>query len=143
VEALCAELAACGVPDGLHHDDFGPGNALLSPTGDYLVFDWSDCAVTMPLCSLFIPLRWARYVLHYDEAALERMRDAYLEPWRAVISSDQLERALPLALRLAKLQRALTWWTWMRAVGPDTAWEYADSAPYFLRMFLNDDEGDD
>ncbi len=143
VEALCAELAECGLPAGLHHDDFGPGNALLSPGGDYIFFDWSDCAVTMPLCSLFIPLRWARYVLDYDDAALGRMRSAYLEPWRALVSSEQLERALPLALRLAKLQRALTWRTWVRATGPDRAWEYADSAPYFLRMFLNDDEGED
>ena len=68
---------------------------------------------------------------------------AYLEPWRALVSGEQLERALPLALRLAKLQRALTWRTWVRATGPDRAWEYADSAPYFLRMFLNDDEGED
>jgi hypothetical protein len=143
VEALCAELTDCGLPAGLHHDDFGPGNALLSPSGDYIFFDWSDCAVTMPLCSLFIPLRWARYVLDYDDAALGRMREAYLGPWRAVVSGERLERALPLALRLAKLQRALTWRAWVRATGPERAWEYADSAPYFLRMFLNDDEGQD
>jgi hypothetical protein len=143
VAALCAELAVCGLPDSLHHDDFGPGNALLGPTGDYIFFDWSDCAVTMPLCSLFIPLRWARYLLDYDEARLGRMREAYLAPWRAIVSSEQLERALLLALRLAKLQRALTWRAWIRATGPARAWEYADSAPYFLRMFLNDDEGDD
>ncbi|HEX3270588.1 MAG TPA: hypothetical protein VHR15_08060 [Ktedonobacterales bacterium] len=143
VEALCAELAECGLLDGLHHDDFGPGNALLGPDGNYIFFDWSDCAITMPLCSLFIPLRWARYVLDYDDAALARMRCAYLEPWRAIVASEQLERALPFALRLAKLQRALTWRTWVRATGSDRAWEYADSAPYFLRMFLNDDEGED
>jgi hypothetical protein len=143
VVALCAELAECGLPDGLHHDDFGPGNALRAPGGNYIFFDWSDCAITMPLCSLFIPLRWARYVLDYNDAALGRMRAAYLEPWRAIISSRRLERALPLALRLAKLQRALTWRTWMRATGPERAWEYTDSAPYFLRMFLNDDEGED
>ncbi len=143
VEALCAELADCGLPDGLHHDDFGPGNALLGPSGAYIFFDWSDCAITMPLCSLFIPLRWARYVLDYDEAALERMQEAYLEPWRAVVPGENLERALPLALRLAKLQRALTWRAWVRATGSERAWEYADSAPYFFRMFLNDDEGDD
>jgi hypothetical protein len=143
MEALCAELADCGLPNGLHHDDFGPGNALLGPDRNYIFFDWSDCAITMPLCSLFIPLRWARYVLDYDDAALGRMCDAYLEPWRAVVSSEQLERALPLALRLAKLQRALTWRAWVRATGAERAWEYADSAPYFLRMFLNDDEGED
>jgi hypothetical protein len=143
MEALCTELADCGLPDGLHHDDFGPGNALLGPSGDYIFFDWSDCAVTAPLCSLFIPLRWARYVLDYDDAALERMREAYLEPWRTVVSGEQLERALPLALRLAKLQRALTWRTWIRATGPERSWEYSDSAPYFLRMFVNDDEGED
>jgi hypothetical protein len=143
VEALCAELTDCGLPNGLHHDDFGPGNALLGPDGNYIFFDWSDCAITMPLCSLFIPLRWARYVLDYDDAALERMRDAYLAPWRGVVSSERLDCALPLALRLAKLQRALTWRTWVRATGAERAWEYADSAPYFLRMFLNDDEGED
>jgi hypothetical protein len=143
VKALCAELVECGLPAGLHHDDFGPGNALLGPDGNYIFFDWSDCAVTAPLCSLFIPLRWARYVLDFDAAALGRMREAYLEPWRAVVSGEQLERALSLALRLAKLQRALTWRTWMRATGPERAWEYTDSAPYFLRMFLNDDEGED
>jgi hypothetical protein len=143
VEALCAELADCGLPDGLHHDDFGPGNVLLGPSGNYTFFDWSDCAITVPLCSLFIPLRWARYVLDYDATALERMRHAYLEPWRAGVSAERLERVLPLALRLAKLQRALTWRTWVHATGPERAWEYADSAPYFLRMFLNDDEGED
>jgi hypothetical protein len=143
VEALCAELAHCGLPAGLHHDDFGPGNALLGPGGNYIFIDWSDCAITVPLCSLFIPLRWARYVLEYDDVALARMRDAYLEPWRAIVSSERLERAAPLALRLAKLQRALTWRTWVRATGPERAWEYTDSAPYFLRMFLNDDEGED
>jgi hypothetical protein len=143
VEALCAELAACGLADALHHDDFGPGNVLLSPSDDYIFFDWSDCAVTMPLCSLFIPLRWARFLLDYDDAALGRMRDAYLAPWQAVVSSAKLERALPLALRLAKLQRALTWRAWVRATGVERAWEYADSAPYFFRMFLNDDEGED
>jgi hypothetical protein len=143
VEALCAELGDCGLPDGLHHDDFGPGNALLGAGGDYSFFDWSDCAITVPLCSLFIPLRWARYLLDYDDAALGCMRDAYLAPWRAVVSAERLERALPLSLRLAKLQRALTWRAWTRATGPERAWEYADSAPYFFRMFLNDDEGED
>jgi hypothetical protein len=143
VEALCAELADCGLPAGLHHDDFGPGNALLAPGENYIFFDWSDCAITMPLCSLFIPLRWARYVLDYVDTALGRMRDAYLKPWHAIIASEQLERALPLALRLAKLQRALTWRTWVGVTGPDRAWKYADSAPYFLRMFLNNDEGED
>jgi hypothetical protein len=143
VEAMCVALAACDLLDGLHHDDFGPGNALLDPNDNYNFFDWSDCAVTMPLCSLFIPQRWARYVLDYDEAALERMREAYLEPWRAIVSSEQLERALPLSLWLAKLQRALTWRAWIHATGPQRAWEYADSAPYFFRMFLNDDVGED
>lgn len=143
VEALCAELVECGLPDGLHHDDFGPGNVLLGSTGDYIFFDWSDCAITAPLCSLFIPLRWARFLLDYDEATLGRMRDAYLEPWQAVASREKLDRALPLALRLAKLQRALTWRAWIRATGSERAWEYADSAPYFFRMFLNDDEGED
>jgi hypothetical protein len=142
VRALCAELASLGLAAAIQHDDLGAGNVLLGPRGEYVFFDWSDCSVAHPLLSIFIPLRWARYLLDFDEAALDRLRDAYLEPWTEYAPMRRLREALPLACRFAKLSRALTWHGFVPGMEPDARWEYAGSVPYFLRMFLNDDEGD-
>jgi len=142
VGALCAELSSYGIPPAIQHDDLGPGNVLLGARGDYVFFDWSDCSVAHPFLSIFIPLRWSRHLLAFDEPALNRLRDAYLEPWTAYASRTRLLEAVPLACRFAKLSRALTWRGFVAGMEPDARWEYADSAPYFLRMFVNDDEGD-
>lgn len=142
VAALCAELASYDIPQSIHHDDFGAGNILRGRDGAYVFIDWSDGAITHPFCSMVIPLRWARYLLSYEEPALARMRAAYLEQWSAFGAPERLDAAFALAHRLGKLVRALTWADFSAAMPVEVAWEYADSAPYWLRMFLNDDEGD-
>jgi hypothetical protein len=142
VRALGAELASLGIPAAIQHDDLGASNVLLNPRGEYVFFDWSDASVAHPLLSIFIPLRWSRYLLGFGEVALDRMRDAYLEPWTAYAPMERLREAVPLACRFAKLSRALTWHDFVPGMEPDARWEYEGSAPYFLRMFLNDDEGD-
>jgi hypothetical protein len=142
LEAICAELASYGIPSAIQHDDLGPGNVLLGQHGGYVFFDWSDCSVAHPFLSIYIPLRWSRYLLEFDGPSLNRLRDAYLAPWTAYAPMERLLAAFPLACRLAKLSRALTWRGFVAGMEPDARWEYADSAPYFLRMFLNDDEGD-
>jgi hypothetical protein len=142
VAQVCARLAALGIPATIQHDDLGPGNVLLAPDGRYVFFDWSDSSVAHPLLSCYIPLRWSRMLAEYDQAALDRMRDAYLEPWTMYAPLSRLRDTFPLACRLAKLSRALTWQDFVRGSEPDARWEFADAVPYFLRMFLNDDEGD-
>jgi hypothetical protein len=142
LQAICVELASCGIPPAIQHDDLGPGNVLLGKDGRYVIFDWSDCSVAHPLLSIYIPLRWSRFLLDFDEPALGRLRDAYLAPWTMYAPMACLLAAFPLACRLAKLSRALTWHSGVAAMEPDARWEYADSVPYFLRRFLNDDEGE-
>lgn len=143
VEAICAELARLGLPATIQHDDLGPGNLLLDAAGNTIFFDWSDSSVAHPLLSCYIPLRWSRYLLAYDQPALDRLRDAYLEPWTAYATRPDLLAAFPLACRLAKLSRALTWHRFVSGMEPEARWEFEDAVPYFLRMFLDDDEGDD
>ncbi|HKV83554.1 MAG TPA: aminoglycoside phosphotransferase family protein [Ktedonobacterales bacterium] len=136
VRALCDELAAFAIPETLHHDDFGASNILV--TGDRCVFyDWAESAITHPFCSLYIALRWARYVGEYDESALTRMRDAYLAAWSEYGSPDDLRAAFALAQRLATLSRALTWYRLAVSLDRGAAWERADAPAYWLRMFLN------
>ncbi|HEU5441915.1 MAG TPA: aminoglycoside phosphotransferase family protein [Ktedonobacterales bacterium] len=140
VERICARLAESGIPATVHHDDLGPGNVLESPDGRLLLFDWGECGVAHPFCSLMIPLRWARLVLDYDEAALQRTREAYLSAWSAFGPPEHLREALALAHRLAYLCRTLTYARLRPQLEPRRWGEYADVVPYWLRLFLRDAE---
>jgi len=136
VTHICAQLAASGIPMTLHHDDLGPGNVLESRRGELLLFDWGECGVAHPFCSLMIPLRWAKLVLAYDEAGLERLQEAYVSAWRVSGTPTQLREALGLAHRLGYLCRALTYATLRPHLEPQLWGEYADVVPYWLRLFL-------
>ena len=66
IRALCESPAAYAIPESLRHDDFGAGNAPVS--GDrYIFYDWAERAITRTFCSMFIALRWARYVAEYSQ----------------------------------------------------------------------------
>lgn len=138
VGAICARLAAYGIPETLHHDDLGPGNVLESPSGGLAFFDWAESAVTHPFCSMMIPLRWARLVQECDDTALDALRDAYLAPWADYGSARELRAALGLAHRLGYLCRALTYADLLAAMEPRVRWEFADLPAYWLRLFLRD-----
>lgn len=141
VARTCERLAAFGIPPAtLHHDDLGPGNVLESPDGRLLLFDWGECGVAHPFCSLMIPLRWARLVLDYDEVALERMCEAYLAAWSAFGAPERLREAMALAHRLGYLCRTLTYARLRPHLEPRLWGEYADVVPYWLRLFLRDAE---
>lgn len=140
VEALCARLASFALPTAtLHHDEITPGHVIPSGEG-YVFFDWGDSAITHPLCSLMMPLRWARLVLGYDTAALHRLRDAYLRVWTEDETMERVQIAYTLAARLALLCRALTWYDLLPRVEPGARWEFDDSAGYFLGLFLNGED---
>jgi Phosphotransferase enzyme family len=109
VRDWCAELAGLGIPASLDHGDFHPNN-ILAASGT--PFDWGDAAVGHPFASLLVTLRAAAAQAGLPPRApeLAALTEAYLQPWldaghpRAV-----LDRALPLALRIAPLARALAW----------------------------------
>lgn len=138
VREMCEELASYQLPETLHHDDFHTNNILINEQG-YVFFDWGDSAVTHPFCSMFAALRSAKYRLHYDDDALLRLREAYLEPWTihlAHVSREQLLAAFSIAQRLAMLSRALTWYQVVSPLEERVKWEYEDAVPFWLRMFL-------
>lgn len=140
VERICAQLASYSLPTAtLHHDEITPGHVI--PSGDgFIFFDWGDSAITHPLCSLMMALRWTRLVLGYDAAALARLRDAYLGAWTEYEPLERLREAYIAAARLALLCRALTWYDFLPQVEPGARWEFDDSAGYFLGLFLNGED---
>ena len=137
--AMCEELAQYHIPESLHHDDFH-GNNILDNGETYVFFDWAECALSHPFCSMMIVLRVAKYVLEYDETQLDRFRNAYLAPWTRYKPIERLREAFALAVKLGTLCRALTWRRLTAHVEPSAKWEYSGSFPYFLRVFLGTEE---
>lgn len=135
VQAFCAELAAYGIPEALHHDDFHDGNIMLRD-GQHIFFDWAECALAHPFYSMIIVLRYTKHVLEFDETARLRLRDAYLAPWACYAPRENLLRAFDLAQRLGLLCRALTWHQTVSRLEEAERWAYADSVTWNLRGFL-------
>ena len=108
----CAELDTLGVEPSLQHDDLHDGNVFVGPAGDR-IFDWGDASIAHPFGTLLVTFRSiADRGLGGGEderRALVRLRDAYLEPWTAEHSRADLEAAVPLAMRVAIVGRALSW----------------------------------
>lgn len=139
LQEMCDELASYCVPESLHHDDLHTGNILFNGE-QYVFIDLAECCLTHPFCSMFIALRVAKYVLEYDEPALERLRRAYLEPWTRYEPMERLQHALDLAHRLGSLQRALFWYNYLLRLEPELRWMHWDAAFYFLQVFLGTEE---
>ena len=135
VEAMCAKLASYNIPETLHHDDLH-GNNVLWNGETYIFFDWSDCAITHPFCSLFIVLRVAKLVLKFDEETQNRLITAYLTPWTRYAPMEQLREAFAIAHRLGALLRSWTYYYLIKSLKPSMREEIEDALPYFLRVFL-------
>ena len=102
----CARLAEFSIAPSLHHDDFHDGNIFASDDGALTLADWGESALAHPFFSLRVALRYLAYRLELaaDAPELSALADAYLALW------GDPERLRPaLALRLASVNRALTW----------------------------------
>jgi Phosphotransferase enzyme family len=135
VASLCAALAAFGLPETVHHDDFHLGNMLVRD-GRFVFIDWAEGAVTHPLCSLMITLRVAKLLRRSGDDTLARMRDIYLAAWTDFAPLPRLVEAFTRAQRIALLLRALTWRDAVSHMEPNARLQYGDSPAYWLRLFL-------
>ena len=104
----CARLAESGRTPSLHHDDFHDGNLFLGQDGALVLADWGESALAHPFFSLRVALRYLAHSLGLAPAApeLEGLVDSYLSVWGDPV---RLRAELALALRLASVNRALTW----------------------------------
>jgi hypothetical protein len=130
-EAMCRELAAYGVPETIQHDDLHDGQVFLHD-GRYLFFDWGDSCISHPFHSLTVTLRAnaARLDLEPGGRELERLRDAYLEPF------GDLHEAADLAYRTGTVTRALAWDRFVRGGFGYTEPDDDLATAYGLKLFL-------
>ncbi|TFV86130.1 phosphotransferase [Blastococcus sp. CT_GayMR16] len=129
-EDLCGRLADSGIPPTLQHDDLHDANVFVGE-GRHRFFDWGDAVVSHPFLSLLVTLRVAQDALGVPngDAALLRLRDAYLDVWRDHGTLPELRHQCDLALAVGPLQRALTWRRILRGVHAAERTEWQDSVP--------------
>ena len=135
--ASCEELAGYGIPETLQHDDFHDGNVFVRD-GRYVFFDWGDSCISHPFHTLVVTLRSIAYRLELEPGApeLERLRNAYLEPFARFGRREELAEAVALAYRIGTLARALAWHRFVSAMETPFRDENADAVPYGLKRFL-------
>lgn len=80
---VCEELARSEVTAAIDHADIHGANVLVGNAHPRLI-DWGDSCVAHPCSSLLVPIEWVARLVPASEqqAAVARMCDAYLEPWR-------------------------------------------------------------
>lgn len=138
-DADCRRLAELGIAETLQHDDLHDANAFVRD-GAYVVFDWGDSCVSHPFHTLAVTLRALAYAgkLEPGGPEIQRLLDAYLEPWQALAPAATLREAADVARRTGTIGRAMAYRGWVREMPPAVADEERESIPYGLRLFLAD-----
>jgi hypothetical protein len=96
------------------------------------ILDWGDSCVSHPFHSLTVALRAAaaKFDLEPGGRELQRLRDAYLEPF------GDFQTAANLAYRTGTVARALAWDRFVRAGFPYTEPDDDLATAYGLKLFL-------
>lgn len=137
IELMCLRLAGYGIRETVQHDDLNSGNVYLRD-GRYRAYDWGDACLSHPFHTLTVTLRSTAYHLDLEPGGteLQRMRDAYLEPFTSYCPMDELVAAARIAYRTGTLARALSWARYYEVMGPQGRREAAESVAYGLQRFL-------
>lgn len=136
-DGMCARLAAFGIPESLHHDDFHDANIFLQD-GRVTFTDWGESAFSHPFFTLVVMLRGLENTLGLqpDAPELNTLRDWYLSHWTDYAPLAELRQIAALAQQIGLVNRALTWYhllSWLP--GPLRA-EYAIAVPAYLQEFI-------
>lgn len=125
---LCRRLSAAGLPATLVHGDLHMGN-VTRLDGELVYFDWTDACVAHPFCDLH-SLQWVR-----DEPTRAAILEAYLEPWRGVVSPEALRESVELARVVTPLHHAVSYQHIVAGLEPAVMGEL-DITHKFLREAL-------
>ncbi|HEX6654895.1 MAG TPA: phosphotransferase, partial [Candidatus Limnocylindria bacterium] len=138
-DADCRRLASFGIPETLQHDDLHDGNAFVRGEG-FVVFEWGDACISHPFHTLAVTLRALAYARQLEPGGpeIQRLLDAYLEPWQRIASAAEVLEAADIARRTGTIGRAMAYRGWLAKMPPEVAEEDRDSVPYGLRLFLAD-----
>ena len=133
---LVATVESYGLPETLVHEEVHPGNVLVR-NGEHVFVDWADSSVGHPYFGIVIALRSIADLFELEPGApeLERLVDAYLEPWTAIAPRKALRALFPAAYRLGMLNRALSWQETVRGLEGPLHDQFAPSVAGWIEEF--------
>jgi aminoglycoside phosphotransferase (APT) family kinase protein len=134
---LCTQLAAYGIPETLHHDDFHDANIFVR-NGQYRLADWAESCLTHPFFTLVVGLRGIayRFGLTADSAEVAQLRTLYLATWQEYGALPTLLAASQLAECIGTVCRALTWHKAVANLPEPLKTEHGEAVSRWLRQFL-------
>jgi hypothetical protein len=129
LQAMCATLAACGIPPTLVHGDLHLKSMAVS-AGREQFFDWTDACVSHPFFDLISVFG------EEDRTRQVQLQDAYLAVWSDCAPVERLREAWALAQPLSDLHQAISYQHIMVRLEPTAQVELGDSVPYYVRKVL-------
>lgn len=127
-------LSASPIPMSLDHGDLWPAN-MAARGDDIIFFDWSDCALTHPFLCFILSGPEAQAAFPDVPDVADRVRAAYLEPWRARLPGADVDGAFDLVWRIGALYYALLY-AYDILPHLEPRWELERMVPFYLRLVL-------
>ncbi len=138
VEAVRRAVEGLGdsVPVSVVHTEAHDGN-LFVRDGHVRVLDWAEALVSHPFVGAVLPLRFAaeRLGAAPGSAEVERLRDAYLEPFTRCAPLPALREQFGHGYLLGTLVRALSWHVALRSQPRERAVALGDPVAAWLELF--------
>jgi Phosphotransferase enzyme family len=136
VRDLVGTIESYGLPETIVHEEVHAGNVLVRD-GELVFVDWADSCFGHPFFGVVVALRSVadRFELAPGARELDRLADAYLEPWTAIAPRKALRALFPAAYRLGMLNRALSWNETVKALDPPLYEEYASFVSAWVDEF--------
>jgi hypothetical protein len=123
-----AELAECGLDDGLVHGDFAPGNVRWTDDGPVLL-DWGDCGVGHPLLDMTAFLERAA-----DDP--RRLADHWIGRWRHHVPGSDPRRAAALVAPIGALRQAIVYQNFLDGIEETERVYHRDDVPIALTQAM-------
>jgi hypothetical protein len=123
------------VPAGVVHQEAHDGNVFVRDRRPVFI-DWAEASVTHPFLGPLLPLRSATERRGYEPGSreVERLRDAYLEPFTRFAPTAELRRAFAHAYFLAPIGRAQVWHRILGPLAPEVSAAHDDPSSAWIEI---------
>jgi hypothetical protein len=124
-----------GIPPTVAHQEAHDGNVFVRD-GQPVLIDWAESSVTHPFVGPLLALRSATERHGYEPGSreVERLRDAYLEPFTSFTPAAALRASFAHAYLLAPIGRAQVWHRTLADLDRDVSAEYGEPVAAWLEI---------
>ena len=126
LDGRAQQLEACGIPDGLVHGDFHPGNVRGTPARMTLL-DWGDSGLGHPLLDV------AAFTERMPAVDTERVVAHWLQLWRDAVAGSDPARALVVVEPIGALRQAMIYQGFIDRIEPNERIYHANDPLAWLR----------